>query len=290
MAGAGVRLTCESGEGRRELTLNPALRDLSPELALVDPELARLARLCLPEPGSFGRPTLGEVEAAHVAAEAGLPVVRPAKELGRKKFRTGLVIVAAASLALNGVLVWHARSRGIERPFLVDRPARSSASANLDRRSQAEKRAAVLPSSKPAEAPAPKARAAAEPARESTAEAPAPKERAATRPARQGTAGRPAVARAVVSGPPGRRLRWKAVAGASYYDLILWHGGRRVLDLWPTEPRAVLSTAWSYDGKRHRLLPGRYLWFAYAGFGAKASRHYGALAGNGILVVRGSSG
>jgi hypothetical protein len=271
MAGAGVRLTCEYGEGRRELTMNPALRDISPELALVDPELARLARLCLPEPGSFGRPTLGEVEAAHVAAEAGLPVVRPAKELGRKKFRTGLVIVAAASLALNGVLVWHARSRGIERPFLVDRPARSSASASLDRLSQAEKPAAVLPSSKPAEAPA-------------------PKERAATRPARQGTAGRPAVARAVVSGPPGRRLRWKAVAGASYYDLILWHGGRRVLDLWPTEPGAVLSTAWSYDGKRHRLLPGRYLWFAYAGFGAKASRHYGALAGNGILVVRGSSG
>jgi hypothetical protein len=289
------------------LTMNSLLEEISPELVLVDPELAPLARLHLPEPGSFGRSATREPEALCLGAdEAGLRVL-PAREAGRKS-RPWLVFVAALSLGLNGMLVWHARSRGIERPSLVEParsslPVRSSLSSNLETPSQmrAENPAAVLASSTTTEEPAPKpagpisSRRAgvlerSGPNRQSHPAASKPRSRTEPVPEAKGASKPPALPEAVVAGSVGRQLRWKAVAGASYYNLILWHRGRRVLDLWPTRPRTDLPTAWRHGGTRYRLLPGRYLWFAYAGFGAKASRHYGALAGNGILVVRGSSG
>jgi hypothetical protein len=71
-------------------------------------------------------------------------------------------------------------------------------------------------------------------------------------------------------------VTWSAVRGASYYDLVLWRDGRRVLDLWPRTPRQALAT----------LVPGRYLWFAYPGFGSRAAGRFGPLAASGSLVVR----
>jgi hypothetical protein len=81
-------------------------------------------------------------------------------------------------------------------------------------------------------------------------------------------------------------VRWKPVSGATFYNLVLWRDGKRVLDLWPTSPRAVLPRDWSYRGGHHRLRAGRYLWFVYPGFGAKASRQYGTLDGSGVVVVK----
>jgi len=80
-------------------------------------------------------------------------------------------------------------------------------------------------------------------------------------------------------------VRWKPISSATYYNLVLWRDGKRVLDLWPTSPHAVLPRNWSSRGAHHRLLAGRYLWFVYPGLGAKASREYGALAGSGVVLV-----
>jgi hypothetical protein len=85
--------------------------------------------------------------------------------------------------------------------------------------------------------------------------------------------------------PRAATLTWPRAPAASYYDFILWHDGRRVLDEWPQGPRAIVPVAWSFRGAAYKLVPGRYVWFAYPGFGAKAARHYGALAGSGVLVV-----
>lgn len=70
-------------------------------------------------------------------------------------------------------------------------------------------------------------------------------------------------------------VTWPAVRGAAYYDLVLWQDGRRVLDLWPRTPRQALA----------RLTPGRYLWFAYPGFGPRAAGRFGPLAGSGTVVA-----
>jgi hypothetical protein len=75
------------------------------------------------------------------------------------------------------------------------------------------------------------------------------------------------------------------VAGASYYNLIIWRDGRRLLDLWPSSSHVLLPGTWSYQGKTRALSPGRYLWFAYPGFGARAEARYGDPVRSGILVV-----
>jgi hypothetical protein len=85
-------------------------------------------------------------------------------------------------------------------------------------------------------------------------------------------------------------LRWNAVANATYYNVVLWRDGKRSVDLWPTSPRVVLPATPVNRGPQARLSPGRYLWFAYPGFGAKSSRRYGALAGSGVLVVQPKGG
>jgi hypothetical protein len=84
---------------------------------------------------------------------------------------------------------------------------------------------------------------------------------------------------------PSQTLRWSAVAEATYYNVVLWRDGKRVLDLWPTLPRVPVPTTSANHESRLRLSPGRYLWFVYPGYGAKPARQYGALAGSGVLVV-----
>ena len=85
-------------------------------------------------------------------------------------------------------------------------------------------------------------------------------------------------------------ISWHPVAGASYYNLVLWRGHRRILDLWPTSTRVLLPGAWDYHGVRGSVSPGRYLWFAYPGFGAKTSAHYGTPAQHGVLIVNETKG
>jgi len=94
----------------------------------------------------------------------------------------------------------------------------------------------------------------------------------------------------IVGGPALDRLRWRAVAGAAYYNLVFWHNGKRVLDLWPTSPHVAVPTTSVKHASQARLSPGRYLWFAYPGFGSKQARRYGALAGTGVLVVQPKGG
>jgi len=82
-------------------------------------------------------------------------------------------------------------------------------------------------------------------------------------------------------------LRWKAVSGADYYDVVLWRDHRRLLDLWPTSTEIFLPHAWSREGVRGSLVPGRYLWFVYAGFRTRGAANYAPQVQNGVLVVRG---
>jgi hypothetical protein len=85
-------------------------------------------------------------------------------------------------------------------------------------------------------------------------------------------------------------ISWHPVAGASYYNLVLWRGHRRILDLWPASTRVLLPGAWDYHGVRGSVSPGRYLWFAYPGFGVKTSAHYGTPVQHGVLIVNETKG
>jgi hypothetical protein len=81
-------------------------------------------------------------------------------------------------------------------------------------------------------------------------------------------------------------LRWPAVTGARYYNVQLFRGKRKVLSAWPAGHSLRLHRSWSFGGRQFRLTPGRYRWFVWPGFGARAGRHYGPLIAQSAFSVR----
>jgi len=75
----------------------------------------------------------------------------------------------------------------------------------------------------------------------------------------------------VVSKRP--RLSWRAKRGTAYYNLQLFHKGKRVLVSWPTRARYRIPAG--------RLEPGTYVWFVWP-----AARHRGAAPTFGRLIGR----
>jgi hypothetical protein len=85
---------------------------------------------------------------------------------------------------------------------------------------------------------------------------------------------------------PGAVLAWAPVRGASYYNVQIYRGARKVLSTWPRHPWLRLRRTWSYAGKDQRLAPGRYRWYVWPGRGSIKAARYGALIGGNTFVVR----
>jgi uncharacterized repeat protein (TIGR01451 family) len=92
------------------------------------------------------------------------------------------------------------------------------------------------------------------------------------------------------SPPPNARLstapllRWTAVRGASFYNVQLYHGSRKVLTVWPRTNRLRLRAFWTFRGRVERLFPGTYHWFVWPGRGSPARPRYGPLLGRNSFV------
>jgi hypothetical protein len=86
-----------------------------------------------------------------------------------------------------------------------------------------------------------------------------------------------------VSGPP--LLRWRRVARATYYNVQLYRGGRKVLSAWPARTRLQLRMRWRFNGRAEHLRAGAYRWYVWPGFGNPAARRYGRLLGTSTFVV-----
>jgi hypothetical protein len=74
-------------------------------------------------------------------------------------------------------------------------------------------------------------------------------------------------------------FRWRAIPKASYYNIQLWRGGRKLLTSWPRKPAFRLRASWKRGGHRYRLTSGAYTWYIWPGFGPLAKGRYGDLAG-----------
>lgn len=81
-------------------------------------------------------------------------------------------------------------------------------------------------------------------------------------------------------------LRWKSVDRATYYNVQLYRGSRKILSSWPSRARLRLQRTWRYGGKRYRLGAGTYRWYVWAGYGNRAQRKYGRLLGTRRFVIR----
>jgi hypothetical protein len=86
-----------------------------------------------------------------------------------------------------------------------------------------------------------------------------------------------------LSSPP--MLRWVAVRGASYYNVQLYRGTRKVLSAWPRGNQLKLQALWRFAGRRERLLPGAYHWFVWPGRGPRSRVNYGPLVGRSSFRV-----
>jgi len=81
------------------------------------------------------------------------------------------------------------------------------------------------------------------------------------------------------------RLRWRRVPKASFYNVQLYRGGKKILSTWPATARLRLDRSWEYRGHRYRLAAGRYTWYVWPGFGSLAHSRYGRLLGQSSFLV-----
>ena len=81
-------------------------------------------------------------------------------------------------------------------------------------------------------------------------------------------------------------LRWKPVAGASFYNVQLYRNGVKVLSTWPGSAKLRLARTWTYAGKRQRLEPGSYRWYVWGARGPRARPTYGRALGSSTFTVK----
>jgi hypothetical protein len=74
-------------------------------------------------------------------------------------------------------------------------------------------------------------------------------------------------------------LTWRKVTRATYYNVQLFLGKRKVLSAWPRGTQLKLPMRWKYRKTTHRLVSGRYTWYVWPGFGRLSDGKYGAMLG-----------
>jgi hypothetical protein len=267
-AGGGIQILGNGPDpGSSTQLASPTVTDadepITPELVLVDPELARRARARLPEQRSYS-PVPPKVEAAPEPApkvEAlpepatlddappqAEPTPRPQDGRGSKKRRAAtyalvLIILGAAAAAI-------AYARPLDR--FSSQSGNDGAAPSADNTPRATARTSRDDSDQ-----------SREPATQS-AKPPAP-----------------------VTSP--RSFAWAPVRGAASYLVQFYRARTEIFRARPSKPRVVVPARWSFRGHDYSLEPGRYRWSVRPRLGGRARRSYGQPVVLSQLVVQRSS-
>jgi hypothetical protein len=258
---------------------------LTPELALVDPELARRARDRLPPPGethaspgralssdkdvtetSARRSWVSEVDDARRPenspsaspgfASEGRSGSDPASRKGRLHAASGprrrvRVFLGAFGVILAAIAVYALAPDSTVREEAENR-APKKASTRIDhhgtRRESTRGRAKVEDSSAP------------------------------TVPRRSGVLGARAQTRTKAAGPRPLATRvfiWPAVSDATFYKVEFFRYGREVFKALTSTARLELPTRWVYRGRTYQLVAGIYTWKVSPAFGPRSRLRYG---------------
>ncbi len=242
------------------------LEAVSPELALVDPELAEALRSLEADAGADdsrveqvavfppSEPTHSPVWHARARSARSwvhsslppAPPVLPARRVRRRlpALVLGLLALAGVAVALSG-----ATSGGVgERA----RDPETAAPSLTSGETAPAPRAAVAPTLPPRPAPSDETverSRVADPTR-------------STKPA--GAAQAPSGATAL----PTRRFAWAPVARAVAYRVDLFRGSERVFTGRTRTAQLTLPRTWSYQGRERTLEPGAYRWIVWPIFGS----------------------
>lgn len=84
-----------------------------------------------------------------------------------------------------------------------------------------------------------------------------------------------------------RRLRWKGVRGADYYNVQVYRGGRKILSAWPRGSQLQLKRRWTFGSRKYSMSPGTYQWYVWPGYGPRSRHRYGKLITHQHFTVSG---
>jgi hypothetical protein len=81
-------------------------------------------------------------------------------------------------------------------------------------------------------------------------------------------------------------LTWKKVRRATYYNVQVFKGRKKVLSIWPRTPKLQLKSSWRYRGHKYKVSSGLYRWYVWPGLGRLAAHRYGALVGSSTFRIK----
>jgi hypothetical protein len=200
---------------------------VSPELVLVDPDLARVAIMALPdrfEPRVVPRAAFAPTAIVELSA-APAPLASP-----KSWWRPGSRAVLAFAGAMTVVVLLFADVRvEVGRREAAAEPATTTTTS---------------PSTRPSGAGA----------NHSSAPQQAPALRAASKRHTQTNAAQPQT----------RRLAWAPVPGVDGYHVELFRGPDRIFVRDTTRPDVTVPGTWTFEGARESLGPGEYRWIVWS--------------------------
>ena len=81
-------------------------------------------------------------------------------------------------------------------------------------------------------------------------------------------------------------LQWPRAERASYYNVQLFRGGRKILTAWPKRAQYRLKARWTFRGERRRLSPGRYRWMVWPGYDKRSKADFGKRLVSSTFTVK----
>ena len=209
---------------------------VSPELALVDPELARRERARLPHPGEQEALARISAQLDRTAVRPEADVLAPVADLLRGRGRWVAPVAVATALVI-GVLLADVRVE------LGKTPAAAGPAAVDDQpAAEAPATGPTPPTSPPPSLPA--------------------RSSPATKPTRNPVPGaRPPATR--TARPQARSFAWAPASGASSYHVEFFRGDVRIFAANTTRPAITVPSTWRFGGRSWRLEPGEYRWYVW---------------------------
>jgi hypothetical protein len=243
---------------------------ITPELALVDPDLARRAREQLSEKELDHRRTA--VDRGPAAQEPLFGFLQPTPSVheadGRRRPRKRrrrqvLVLLILGAAAAVAVL----RVEPLRHAFGESHDTASGLSPKNRSTAASPTRPAAKRKPRP-----PRAVGQAQ-GKSPTKQRTKPRRRAAPGPAQ-----------------PPRAFAWVAVPNAAYYVVQFYRAGEEIFEATPSSPHLLVPMEWTFRGRRYRLSPGRYSWSVRPGYGRRSQARYGQPVVRAKLVIQRSVG